>query len=242
MSQATTHPADPHAAHGHDDHHAVYTDAPAGFVPHKVAHHYDTPVQEFAAGKFAFWLFLATEVMLFGGMFAGYFIFHTLYPETFKAGGHELNWKLGALNTTILLFSSFTMALGVRSAQTSKKGPMLGLMAVTVLCGFGFLVVKYFEYSAKVEHGLLPGHLFHGHGDIAAVPHIATFFAIYWTMTGIHGLHVIIGMALIVWAMKGAAANRYHAGYYLPVDLVGIYWHLVDLIWIFLFPLLYLVP
>ena len=242
MSQATTPHVAAHAAHGHDDHHAVYTDAPPGFVPHKVAHHFDNPVQESATLKFAFWLFMATEVMLFGGMFAGYFIFHTLYPDTFKAGGHELNWKLGAVNTTILLFSSFTMALGVRSAQLSRKGPMLGFMAITVLCGFGFLIVKYFEYTAKIEHGFLPGHLFHGHGEIASVEHISTFFSIYWTMTGIHGLHVIIGMALIVWAMKGAAARRYHSGYNVPVDLVGIYWHLVDLIWIFLFPLLYLVP
>lgn len=245
MSQATT--ATPHAhAHGAEgghDHHAIYTDAPPGFVPHKIAHHYDSPYQAAASGKFAFWLFLATEIMLFGGMFAGYFIFHGLYPEAFVIGGFQLNWKLGALNTSLLLFSSFTMALGVRASQLSLKRQMLGFMAVTVVCGLGFLIVKYFEYSAKIEHGLLPGRLFHPHDPVlAAVPHLPTFFSIYWTMTAIHGLHVVIGMALILWAMNGASKNRFHSGYYMPVDLVGIYWHLVDLIWIFLFPLLYLVP
>ena len=241
MSQATSQ-IEPHAsAHGHGEHgHTV--PAPPGFVPHKIAHHYESQVQEFAACKFAFWLFLATEIMLFGGMFAGYFIFHAFYPEAFRAGGKQLNWQLGALNTSLLLFSSYTMAIGVRCSQTSQKKKMLTLMAITVLCGAGFLVVKYFEYSAKVEHGLLPGTLFQAHGEIANVPHIATFFSIYWTMTAIHGLHVVIGMCLILWAMKGGMRGLYHENHYMPVDLVGLYWHLVDLIWIFLFPLLYLVP
>src|SRR5262245_42938479 len=116
-------------AHGaHEAHHAHLTYAPAGFVPHPIKHHYETATQEFASGKFAFWLFLATEIMLFGGMFAGYFIFHAIYPEAFKFGGQQLNWKLGALNTSLLLFSSYTMAIGVRSAQTSQRQKMLTLM------------------------------------------------------------------------------------------------------------------
>lgn len=240
MSHSSTLHADEHP---HDaQHHGVQTDAPPGFVRHTIAHHYETPTQEYAACKFAFWLFLATEVMLFGGMFAGYFIFRALYTDAFRAGGGSLDWVLGAVNTSILLFSSFTMAMGVRAAQTSQKSKMLGFMAVTVLCGLGFLVVKYFEYSAKIQHGYLPGHLFHAHDHLASVPHVATFFSVYWTMTAIHGLHVVIGMALILWAIKGAAKSLYHENYFMPVDLVGIYWHLVDLIWIFLFPLLYLVP
>jgi cytochrome c oxidase subunit 3 len=224
----------------------IVTPTPAGFAPHKVAHHYDSHVQEFQSCKLAFWLFLATEILLFGGMFAAYFVYHGLYPETFKAGGKQLNWVLGALNTTILLASSYTMAMGVRACQLSKKKAMLTYLALTVLGAVAFLVVKYFEYSAKFEHGLAPGFFFHPHGEYAAkfanLPHPNLYFSFYFTMTGIHGLHVVIGAVLILWVMAGGAKGKYHSGHFLPVDLVGLYWHLVDLIWIFLFPLLYLVP
>ena len=242
----------------HDGHHSVVIPAPGPeFRPHTVAHHFDTPVQEFQAGKLGFWLFLATEILLFGGLFAAYFYFHAKFPETFVVGGQQLDWKLGALNTSVLLLSSWTMAMGVRSAQTSQKGKLLLFCGLTVLGAAIFMVVKFFEYKAKTEHGLFVfPEMFGGydeatgqlswfkdyHGVMADVPHGHMFFAIYVTMTGIHGLHVIIGAGLIIWVMFGAAKGRFHQGYYLPVDLVGLYWHLVDLIWIFLFPLLYLVP
>lgn len=242
----------------HDDHHAVVIPAPGPeFVPHTVAHHFSTPVQEFQSGKLGFWLFLATEILLFGGLFAAYFYYHELFPETFRVGGQQLDWRLGALNTSVLLLSSWTMAMGVRSAQTSQKTKTLVYLTLTVLGAAGFMVIKFIEYSAKNEHGLICfGHLFDGydtttgqiswfkdyHGVMADVPHGHMFFAIYLTMTAIHGLHVIIGALAILYVLYGSARGRYHAGYYLPVDLVGLYWHLVDLIWIFLFPLLYLVP
>ncbi|MFK7739471.1 MAG: cytochrome c oxidase subunit 3 family protein [Planctomycetota bacterium] len=242
----------------HDDHHAVVIPAPGPeFVPHEVAHHFKTPVQEFQAGKLGFWLFLATEILLFGGLFAAYFYYHELYPETFVVGGQQLDWRLGALNTSVLLLSSWTMAMGVRSAQTSQKSKTLMYLTLTVLGAVGFMVIKFIEYKAKNDHGLIEfGHLFDGYnentgqlswfsdheGVMAGLPHGHMFFAIYLTMTAIHGLHVIIGAGLIIWVMFGTAKGRFHAGYFLPVDLVGLYWHLVDLIWIFLFPLLYLVP
>ncbi|MBL8748808.1 MAG: cytochrome c oxidase subunit 3 family protein [Planctomycetes bacterium] len=242
----------------HDGHHSVVIPAPGPeFLPHTVAHHFDTPVQEFQAAKLGFWLFLATEILLFGGLFAAYFYYHEAYPETFRLGGHQLDWKLGALNTSVLLLSSWTMAMGVRSAQTSQKKKLLVYCGLTVLGAAIFMVVKFFEYKAKYDHGLFVfPEMFHGydtatgqlpwfkdyHGVMAGVPHGHLFFAIYVTMTAIHGLHVLIGAGLILWVMKGAAKGRFHAGYFLPVDLVGLYWHLVDLIWIFLFPLLYLVP
>ncbi len=242
----------------HDGHHAVVIPAPGpGFQPHTVAHHFDTPVQEFQSAKLGFWLFLATEILLFGGLFAAYFYFHQMYPETFKLGGKQLDWQLGALNTSVLLLSSWTMAMGVRSAQTSQKQKLLLYCGLTVLGAAIFMVVKFFEYKAKSEHGLFVfADMFAGYdlvngqvpwfkdydGVMAGVPHGHLFFAIYVTMTAIHGLHVIIGAGLIIWVMVGAAKGRFHAGYFLPVDLVGLYWHLVDLIWIFLFPLLYLVP
>lgn len=242
----------------HDGHHSVVIPAPGPeFVPHTVAHHFDTPVQEFQSAKLGFWLFLATEILLFGGLFAAYFYFHEMYPETFRLGGHQLDWKLGAINTSVLLLSSWTMAMGVRSAQTSQKQKTMMFCALTVLGAAIFMVIKFFEYKAKTEHGLfIFPEMFGGydtttgqvpwfkdyHGVMAGVPHGHLFFAIYVTMTAIHGLHVVIGAGLIIWVMKGVAKGRFHAGYYLPVDLVGLYWHLVDLIWIFLFPLLYLVP
>ena len=240
------------------DHHGVMIPAPGPeFVAHEVAHHFSTPVQEFQAGKLGFWLFLATEILLFGGLFAAYFYFHEVFPETFRVGGQQLDWKLGALNTSVLLLSSWTMAMGVRSAQTSQKSKTMMYLFLTVLGAAGFMVIKFIEYKAKNEHGLIVfADLFNGYdeatgqvswfkdydGVMANVPHGHMFFAIYLTMTAIHGLHVIIGAAAIVYVMRGTAKGRYHAGYYLPVDLVGLYWHLVDLIWIFLFPLLYLVP
>lgn len=248
------------------DHHAVVLPAPGpGFLPHTVAHHFDTATQEFQAGKLGFWLFLATEILLFGGLFAAYFYYHQMYPETFVVGGQQLDWRLGTINTTVLLISSWTMAMGVRSAQTSQKKKLLIFCGLTVLGAVIFMVIKFFEYKAKSDHGLFifsemfvdkvlvfnetgPGWVgklawFQDYDNVmAGLPNGHLFFAIYVTMTGIHGLHVVIGAGLIIWIMVGAAKGRYHANYYLPVDLVGLYWHLVDLIWIFLFPLLYLVP
>ncbi|MEO6597085.1 MAG: cytochrome c oxidase subunit 3 family protein [Planctomycetota bacterium] len=242
----------------HDGHASVVIPAPGPeFLPHTVAHHFDTPVQEFQSAKLGFWLFLATEILLFGGLFAAYFYFHQMFPQTFHTGGKQLDWQLGALNTSVLLLSSWTMAMGVRSAQTSQKNKTLFYCALTVLGAAIFMVVKFFEYKAKNEHGLFVfSEMFHGYdgatgqlswfkdydGVMAGVPHGHMFFAIYVTMTAIHGLHVLIGAGLIIWIMVGTARGRFHAGYFLPVDLVGLYWHLVDLIWIFLFPLLYLVP
>ncbi len=231
------------SGHGHA---LPTTPTPEGFIPHKVAHHFNTHVQEYQSCKLVFWLFLATEIMLFGGLFAAYFVYHNLYPETFRVGGQQLDWTLGALNTSILLSSSWTMAMGVRAAQLSQKKAMLTYLGLTVAGAVGFMVVKYFEYSGKFSHGLYPGRYFHPHGEYAALfegvewPNL--FFSLYFTMTGIHGLHVVIGAILIVWVMWRGAKGHYHSGHYLPVDLVGLYWHLVDLIWIFLFPLLYLVP
>jgi cytochrome c oxidase subunit 3 len=240
------------------DAHAVVIPAPGPeFVPHTVAHHFDTPVQEFQSAKLGFWLFLATEILLFGGLFAAYFFYHEAYPETFRQGGRQLDWILGACNTTVLLVSSWTMAMGVRAAQTSQKQKTLFYCGLTVLGAAIFMVIKFFEYKAKNDHGLFVfTNMFGGYdqasgqlswfkdydGVMAGVPHGHLFFAIYVTMTGIHGLHVLVGGGLIIWIMRGTAKGRFHSGYFLPVDLVGLYWHLVDLIWIFLFPLLYLVP
>ena len=207
-------------------------------IPYTVEVRRDTGLNN---GKIGIWLFLASEVMLFGALFASYILIRTGSPS-WPRGDSILNVPLATFNTIVLIGSSVTMVMAWASLMRNRFGTFRLYMGATILLGFVFLVVKYFEYTAKIEHGLLPGNLFSAHGAIASVPHIRTFFSIYWTMTAIHGLHVVIGMCLILWAMNGAAKWRFHSGYYMPVDLVGIYWHLVDLIWIFLFPLLYLVP
>ena len=227
-------------------HPTIVTPTPAGFQTHKVAHHYTTAEQEFQACKFAFWLFLATEVMLFGGLFMAYIGMKGEYPETFVECGKQLDWKLGGLNTLILLTSSWTMALAVRAAQHSERKPMLVYLNLTIACAFGFMVVKYFEYSSKFEHGVFPGWFYHPHGETAlalsGLAHPNLFFSMYFTMTALHGLHVVGGIVAISWLVWRGSQGRFHSGYYLPVDLIGLYWHIVDIIWIFLFPLLYLVP
>ena len=198
----------------HDGHHSVVIPAPGPeFVPHTVAHHFDTPVQEFQAAKLGFWLFLATEILLFGGLFAAYFYYHEMYPETFRLGGQQLSWKLGALNTSVLLLSSWTMAMGVRCAQTSQKSKLLMYCGLTVLGAAIFMVIKFIEYKAKNEHGLVVfSELFAPYNEATGqlawfkdyhnvmvdkagvpLPHGHLFFAIYLTMTAIHGLHVVIG-------------------------------------------------
>jgi cytochrome c oxidase subunit 3 len=208
------------------------------FIKHHVAHHFDNAEQEFDAAKLGMWVFLIQELMFFGGLFVAYFIFRGLYPAMFVEAHHHLSWQLGALNTVFLITSSFTMVMAVRSAQVSNKRQMLWFLLATFLFAGGFMCVKYIEYMAKIHHGFLPARWFFGEGTFETLP---IFFGLYFTMTGLHGLHVLIGMGLIAWMMIRGNRGEFHAEYYTPLEMVGLYWHLVDLIWIFLFPLLYLV-
>lgn len=207
-------------------------------VEHHVAHHFDTAEQEFEASKLGMWLFLAQEILFFSGLFVAYAVFRGLYPEMFLDAHHHLSWKLGALNTVFLITSSFTMVMSVRSFQVNKIKQAIYNLIATFTFATLFLVVKFFEYSAKFHHGLLPAHWFSAEG---AYNTMHLFFGLYFTMTGLHGLHVLIGMGLIGWMILRAHRGEFHADYITPVEMVGLYWHLVDLVWIFLFPLLYLV-
>lgn len=213
---------------------------------HQHAHHFPSAKAEAESGKLGMWIFLATEILLFSGLFMAYGAYRFTHAEMFKAAHLLLDWKLGAVNTMVLIFSSLTMALAVRSAQTNKKGQSAGLLVVTLLCACAFLVVKYFEYSHKLHVGTLPGgepgHWFsYTYQGLAAYEQPHTFFGIYFLMTGLHGIHVLIGMAAITWVLVRTVRGDFSPKYYTPVELVGLYWHLVDLIWIYLFPLLYLV-
>lgn len=317
---------------GHDDHH----DHPA-----HLGHHWANSKQQFEAGKFGMWLFLATEVLLFGGLFCAYSVWRGNHPELFRYGSHYLNTTMGAINTCVLILSSLTMAWGVTAAQQNKIGVLKFCLILTWLGAAGFLVIKYFEYTHKFDNGLFPGIKFYekpgehahmwidpnattqehaagesavgtaaapaGDGHAAApsfeiqtmavtpVPPAATppveastvkpaaagpdglatddaivipeaefirgraeshvlplqdparphnthmFFNIYYMMTGLHGIHVVIGMIVITWLFVKTCRNEFSSEYFTPVDLGGLYWHVVDLIWIFLFPLFYLI-
>lgn len=304
MSEATP------TAHEHEHH-----------TPH-LAHHFDTLAQQYASAKLGMWVFLGTEILMFGGLFCAYGVYRYSHPEVFSFAHRALDERLGAINTVVLISSSLTMALAVRFAQMGRKTPLLWCLALTILGGAGFMVIKSIEYETKWKHHLFPGTmnvfnqefagkekppetLKHGAEESAAPTtepakekepttqmavmdidplhgtpdepkirpsfvdppglsehHAAivdehdvtfselsehdrqsvnAFFSVYFMMTGLHGLHVLIGMGLISWIFVRATKGTFGPTYFTPVDLVGLYWHLVDLIWIFLFPLLYLI-
>ncbi|MGH7909784.1 MAG: cytochrome c oxidase subunit 3 family protein [Thermodesulfobacteriota bacterium] len=195
-------------------------------VEHVHAHHVD-PVVEYKSAKFGMWLFIATELLLFGGLFTAYTIFRSKYPDLFAEQHLELNKTLGAINTVVLIFSSLTMAFGVTSIERGKQNLLRLFLFITILCGIGFGLNKYFEYSAKFHH-----HIY---------PDTSIFFALYFMMTGLHMLHVLAGVLVLTFVLVLSFKGRFSEKYYTPVELGGIYWHLVDLIWIYLFPLLYLI-
>jgi len=218
----------------------------AGSHHHHHAHHYESAEAEYEASKFGTWTFLITEILMFGGLFVGYILYHEKFPEMFHAGSKFLDWKLGALNTVVLLFSSLTMALSIHYAQHNDKKKTLINLYITLICACIFMVVKYIEYTHKFHMGLYPGHYFHPHeawvADIAAkYPNLAMYFSFYFCMTGLHGSHVLAGMGLIIWLIIRTHRGEFNSHYYTPLECVGLFWHLVDLIWIYLFPLLYLV-
>lgn len=212
--------------------------------PAHLAHHFDTPEQQRSAAKLGMWLFLLTEILLFSGLFTAYAAFHTMQPKAFHIGSKELDVVLGTINTVVLICSSLTMALGVHAAQRGHSRATVGFLVTTILLAGVFLVIKYFEYHHKFELGLGPGMFYHPHPEAhipADQPHVRTFFSVYFMLTGLHGIHVIAGMLAIAWIAFRAARRQFSAAYNTPVELVGLYWHLVDLIWIYLFPLLYLI-
>ncbi len=202
-------------------------------------HHFHEPVQQAEAAKIGMWLFLVTEILLFGGLFTGYGILRMLHPDAFHHGHTYLDRWLGALNTVVLLVSSFTMAMAVHSARTGERKRLVRFLLATLALAAVFLGVKYVEYSHKFHEGLLPGRFYSHKGD--PVPGVHMFFSLYFVMTGLHGLHVVAGMVTIGWLLRRALRGHFSPAYYNPVEIAGLYWHLVDMIWIYLFPLLYLI-
>jgi len=215
--------------------------------------------QQREAGTIGMWVFLVTEIMFFGGMFLAYTLYRSYYPMAFASGSNHLDITLGAVNTAVLIFSSFTMAMAVYFTQVGKQRPQVVCLGLTLILGLTFLGIKGVEYKSKWDDHLIPGRLFAGnpfkptvaaHGDEdphklhllegATVEQVQLFYWIYFAMTGMHALHMIIGAGLLTFLLIFSLKGRFDPEYHSPVEVIGLYWHFVDIVWIFLFPLLYL--
>jgi cytochrome c oxidase subunit 3 len=222
-------------------------------------HHFENMEQQREAGTLGMWVFLVTEIMFFGGLFLAYAIYRYQFPAAFATASNHLDIRLGGINTVVLIFSSFTMAMAVYSTQIGKRRNSIIYLLLTIVLGLAFLGIKAVEYHDKYTDHLIPGQLIPGHpfdpevakpGDTdhhklhlvegATVRNVELFYWIYFAMTGMHALHMIIGVGLLgvltIMAWRGRFSPEYHA----PVEITGLYWHFVDIVWIFLFPLLYL--
>ena len=223
-------------------------------------HHFESVAQQFDATNFAMWLFLLTEVMFFGGLFTAYLIMRNWYYPAFVEASHQLNIGWGTANTAVLITSSFTMAMGVYSAQMRRKGALLMYLWLTVILGLAFLGIKSIEYHEKWEKHHVPGfnysvqsftnpasdpEVYSEYHDkplsLAMASHTELYFFLYFAMTGMHALHMIIGMGILGFMIYKAKQGAYTEGHVTFVENFGLYWHFVDIIWIFLFPLLYLI-
>jgi cytochrome c oxidase subunit III len=218
-----------------DAHAHAHTNAALG-------HHFENLEQQHEANILGMWTFLVTELMLFGGLFLAYILFRFLYPEVFLAGSVHQSIPLGAFNTAVLITSSLTMALAVHAAQVGNQRNLQIFLAATLLLGLVFLGIKGYEYWEHWYHGLFPGLNFtNEHVLREAGPRGALFFFLYFMMTGIHALHMIVGMGIIAALLLRSRTGRYLGAGFTPIELMGMYWHFVDVVWVFLFPLLYLI-
>jgi cytochrome c oxidase subunit 3 len=226
--------------------------AHAGAHP-RLMHHFDTLGQQKDAASLGMWVFIAQEIMFFGGMFTAYLVYRMWYPSGYAAASNELDLLLGGINTAVLIASSLTVAMAVHSAQTGHQQRVLWLLGATLFLGLVFLVIKYFEYESKLElhaahHAAANVRLFpmagwfHVDGELAPVAHeMRIFMVLYFALTGMHALHMIVGIAILLVIMWMAHKGAFTPKWYTPVEIFGLYWHFVDIVWIFLFPLLYLV-
>jgi len=237
--------------------------APHGHTYHDphLAHHFEDRRQQDEAHSLGLWVFLATEIMFFGGLFLAFTVYHVLYPDAFGLASRRLDVVLGVVNTVVLLVSSFTMAMAVHSAQTGRQKSLITYLSVTFLCAMAFMGIKGVEWAQKYEHHYIPGPAFHfelndphsGHvmsqqqvesvlmRDKFVERHAQMYFVMYFCLTGLHGIHVLIGMGVIIWMIIRARRREFTPHWNTPIELTGLYWHLVDVIWIYLFPLIYLI-
>jgi len=222
-SEAQVHAAGPHDGHGHG----------------LVAHHFPSLEVQTHAIRFGMWLFLCTEVLLFAGIFTAYAIYRGAYPEAFAAASRTLDMPLGTFNTLLLVTSSFTVVMAHHAVSHGKNRTTFYYLAASIVMGLGFLVIKAFEYQHKFHVGALPGKFYAL--ETLQVPGASIFFTVYFLATGLHALHVCVGLGVLAFVARRAWLNRYSPQAYTGVELGGLYWHLVDLVWIYLYPLLYLI-
>ncbi len=202
-------------------------------------HHFESADQQKEASTVGMWLFLVTEVMFFGGMFMAYIAYRHAYPHVFAEASQKLNVTLGLTNTIVLICSSLTMAMGVHSAALGKKKLLITFLILTLCLGGVFLGIKSIEYHDKYVHHEIPGHGFEFEGPDAQ--HATLYFSLYFGLTGLHATHMIIGFVILVILIVMAAKDKFTEKWHTPVEMFGLYWHFVDIVWIFLFPLLYLI-
>jgi cytochrome c oxidase subunit 3 len=222
-------------------------------------HHFENMEQQREAGTLGMWVFLVTEIMFFGGMFLAYTLYRSTYPDAFATASNHLDITLGTVNTGVLILSSFTMAMSVYFTQIGKLRPQIFCLVLTIILGLSFLGIKGVEYKAKYDDRLIPGQLIPNRsfgpevaheGDTsehklhmigsATVRQVELFYWIYFAMTGMHAVHMIIGAGLLTFLLIFSIKGRFGPEYHAPVEVIGLYWHFVDIVWIFLFPLLYL--
>ncbi len=217
----------PHDGHSHPHH-------------PKLQHHFDDMGQQAEASTLGMWVFLVTEIMFFGGLFMAYIVYRHQSPEGFAEASNHLDVIWGAANTVVLIVSSLTMAMAVRAAQTSAKPKtQVGWLVATMILGAAFLGVKAIEYTDKFTHHLVPGPHFQWTGQYPKPAE--QFYSLYFCMTGLHALHMVIGLGIMTVITIMAWRRQFDEHYFTPVEVTGLYWHFVDIVWIFLFPLLYLI-
>ena len=204
-----------------------------------LAHQFDDLGQQREASTLGMWVFLVTEVLFFGGLFTAYSIYRAWYPDAFAVASHELDITLGATNTAVLITSSLTMALAVHASQLGQRTKLLAFLAATMLLGLAFLGIKSVEYYEKFAEHHIPGPTFRFEEEYFR--HAQIFFSLYFVMTGLHALHMIIGIGIMSWMFVWSWKGTITLEYYSPIEISGLYWHFVDIVWIFLFPLLYLI-
>jgi cytochrome c oxidase subunit 3 len=216
------------------------TTARAAHAGHReLQHHFGSMEQQREASSLGMWVFLVTEILFFGGLFTAYAVYRYQYPRGFAEASQHLDITLGTFNTAVLIVSSLTMALAVWSASVGRRKGIVVFLLLTMALGGVFLGVKAVEYSHKFHDHLVPGPSFHFPGPNARPAEI--FYSLYFTMTGLHAAHMIIGIGILTVLVIQARKGRYTPEYHTPVEVSGLYWHFVDIVWIFLFPLLYLI-
>lgn len=204
-----------------------------------LAHQFEDLEQQWRANTLGMWVFLATEILFFGGLFTAYMVYRVAYPAAFAEASRHMDVIMGSINTGVLIGSSLMMALAVQSAQLGAKRALVIFLALTMVLGAAFLGIKFYEYHHKYVEHLVPGPGFQYEGPNA--PQVQLLFFFYFVMTGTHALHMVIGIGLLTYLLIQARRGVFTSQYFFPVEVVGLYWHFVDLVWIFLFPLLYLI-